>query len=138
MRKALARPAPLLSPGGWNLMALGGLLGLLGNSMAWPLGYSPGGPYPEWMLMKTLPLLLPLRGLLHGRRRTHQWASFLALPYIMGSIAAFYGFLVPPRFTAGMDTVGAAVQLVFALPMMAGCMYYAYSMAATERRKAEG
>ena len=129
MRKLLARPAPLLSPAAWNGLALAGLLGLLANSLAWPLWYSPGGPYPEWMLLKVLPLLLPLRGLLHGRRRTHQWASFLSLPYVMGSIAAVYGFLVPPRFTTGVDMLGGLVQLVFATAMLLGCMYYAYATA---------
>ena len=137
MKKLLARPAPMLSPGGWNLLALVGLLGLLANAMAWPLWYSPGGPYPEWMLLKTLPLLLPLRGLLHGRRRTHQWASFLTLPYIMGSIGAFYGALVPPRFSTPTDALGAGVQLAFALPMLVGCMYYAYTTAGSAETPAE-
>jgi len=132
MRKQLARPANYLSPVGWNGMAVAGHLGLLANSLAWPLWYSPGGPYPEWMLLKTLPLLLPLRGLLHGRRRTHQWTSFLALPYIMGSIAAIYGYLVPPHYTSAIDALGGLIQLVPASALMVGCMYYAYATAGTD------
>jgi len=131
MRKLLARPTSLLSAANWNRLAIGGHLGLLANSLAWPLWYSPGGPYPAWMMLKALPLLLPLRGLLHGRRRTHQWASFLTLPYIMGSVATAYGFLVPPQFANGVDALGGLVQLVFALSMMLGCMYYAYATAGT-------
>lgn len=129
MRKLLAQPGGLLSAVAWNRTAVAGLLGLLFNSLAWPLWYSPGGPYPEWMILKAVPLLLPLRGLLHGRRRTHQWASFLALPYVMGSIGAIYGFLVPPRFTGALDFAGAMVQLVFSLGLLAGCMYYAFATA---------
>ena len=136
MRKLLARPMAFLSPAAWNGLAVTGYLGLLANSLAWPLWYSPGGPYPEWMLMKVLPLLLPLRGLLHGRRRTHQWASFLTLPYIMGSIAAIYGYLASPRFTTGMDLLGGVLQLALAGVMLAGCMYYAYATAGWEKRKA--
>lgn len=137
MRKLLARPASLLTSAAWNGLAVTGYLGLLANSLAWPLWYSPGNPYPEWMLLKVLPLLLPLRGLLRGRRRTHQWASFLTLPYIMGSIAAIYGFLASSQFTTGLDLVGGVVQLVLAGTMMVGCMYYAYATAGWEQRKAE-
>ncbi|MEF8793970.1 DUF2069 domain-containing protein [Thiohalorhabdus sp.] len=136
MRKLLARPTALLSPPAWNGLAITGHLGVLANSLSWPLWYSPGGPYPEWMLLKVVPLILPLRGLLHGRRRTHQWASFLTLPYIMGSIAAIYGFLASPRFTSGLDLVGAMVQLVLAGVMLAGCMYYAYATAGKELEEA--
>jgi uncharacterized membrane protein len=32
-------------------------------------------------MLKALPLLLPLRGILHGRRYTFQWSSMLILGY---------------------------------------------------------
>ena len=137
MRKLLARPAPLLSPQAWNGLAVAGLLGLLANSMAWPLWYSPGGPYPGWMLIMTLPLLLPLRGLLHGRRRTHQWTSFLALLYLMGPILTLYGYLRSAPYATGLDAIGGLVELLFATLLMLGCMYYAYTTAAYEARKDE-
>jgi uncharacterized membrane protein len=34
------------------------------------------------MVLKGLPLLLPLRGLLHGRLKSIQWAALLTLPYL--------------------------------------------------------
>ena len=114
----------------WQWLAVTGLLGLIATSMVWALWWSPGGPYPGWMTIKVLPLLLPLRGLLHGRRRTAQWASFLPLPYLIGSILAVYGFLVPPYYTATTpDFTGGLLQGVFGLLLMTGAMYYAYSTA---------
>ncbi|MFP4560466.1 MAG: DUF2069 domain-containing protein [Thiohalorhabdus sp.] len=129
MRKLLAKPATWLSPPLWQATAVTGLLGLLFTSMAWALWWSPGSPYPIWMTIKSVPLLLPLRGLLHGRRRTAQWASFLPLPYLLGSILAVYGFLVPPHFTSAPDFVGAVLQGVFGILLMTGSMYYAYTTA---------
>ncbi len=41
----------------------------------------------------TLPLLLPLRGLLSGHRYTYQWSGFLALAYFI--------YAVDSLFTAG-------------------------------------
>ncbi|MFA9460767.1 DUF2069 domain-containing protein [Thiohalorhabdus sp. Cl-TMA] len=129
MRKLLAKPAHSLSAETWQWLAVAGLLGLIANSMAWALWWSPHGPYPAWMTIKTLPLLLPLRGLLHGRRRTAQWASFLPFPYLLGSILTVYGFLVPPYFTVTADFAGGVLQGVLSLLLMTGCMYYAYSTA---------
>jgi len=34
-----------------------------------------------------VPMLLPLRGLLEGRRRTHAWATLCVLPYLVFGIA---------------------------------------------------
>ncbi len=125
MRSLLLRPRGLLSPTGWLRLATAGYLALLANALAWPLWYSPGGPYEEWMLLKTLPLLPILPGLLHGRRRSAQWATLLALPYIMGSVVAGYGFWAPPRFTSEPDAAGALLQGVSALALLAGAAYYA-------------
>ena len=33
-------------------------------------------------MLKALPLLLPLRGLLNGKRYTYQWSSLLILAYL--------------------------------------------------------
>jgi uncharacterized membrane protein len=38
----------------------------------------PGG---SLIALKALPLLLPLRGIVQGRRYTHQWSSMLILAY---------------------------------------------------------
>jgi len=125
MRRLLLGPRGLLSRTGWLRLATAGYLALLANALAWPLWYSPGGPYKEWMLLKTLPLLPILPGLLHGRRRAAQWATLLSLPYIMGSVVAVYGLLAPPRFTSGPDAAGALLQGVSAAALLAGAAYYA-------------
>jgi uncharacterized membrane protein len=38
------------------------------------------------MVLKTLPLLAPLPGVLHGRRRTVQWAALLVLGYFVEGV----------------------------------------------------
>lgn len=128
MRAFFARPSYWLAAGHWQVIAVTGLLGLLAVSMLWALSWSPGAPHPVWMMLKVIPLLFPLRGLLHGRRRTAQWASFLALPYLMGGIVAIYGFLAAPYFSTAADFWAGLLQGVLALAMTAGCMYYAYRL----------
>lgn len=125
MRRLLLRPRELLTPGGWLRLATAGYLALLANALAWPLWYSPGGPYSEWMLLKVLPLLPILPGLLRGHRRAAQWATLLALPYLMGTVVAGYGYLVPPHFTSGPDALGALLQGITAAALLTGAAYYA-------------
>ncbi|GGP27847.1 DUF2069 domain-containing protein [Silvimonas amylolytica] len=47
--------------------------------VAWELWLAPAPPGRASLAWKALPLLLPLRGLLHGRRYTYQWASMFVL-----------------------------------------------------------
>jgi uncharacterized membrane protein len=54
---------------------------LIGLTLAWELWIAPLRPGGSWMVLKTLPLLAPLPGVLHGRRRTLQWAALLVLVY---------------------------------------------------------
>ena len=70
--------------------ALGALLALIGLSLAWELWLAPLRPGGSWLVLKALPLLAPLRGMLHGRRYTFQWVPFLALAYVAeGAVRAW-------------------------------------------------
>jgi uncharacterized membrane protein len=40
----------------------------------------------SWLVLKCLPLLVPLFGILNGRRYTYQWASMLILLYFTEGI----------------------------------------------------
>ena len=66
------------------------LLTLIFLSLAWELWLAPLRPGGSWLALKALPLLLPLMGVLHGRRSTYQWASMLILAYFAeGTVRAF-------------------------------------------------
>jgi uncharacterized membrane protein len=58
--------------------------------LAWELRLAPLRPGGSWLVLKVLPLLVPLRGLLHGRRRAFQAASLLVWLYAAeGALRAF-------------------------------------------------
>ena len=58
--------------------ALGALIVLC---LAWELWLAPLRPGGSLLALKALPLALPLKGILTGRRRTYQWWSMLILAY---------------------------------------------------------
>jgi uncharacterized membrane protein len=57
------------------------LIALILVCLAWEGKIAPLKPEGSWLILKALPLLLPLPGILHGRRYTYQWASMFILLY---------------------------------------------------------
>ena len=62
------------------------LLALIALCIGWELWLAPLRAGGSWLVLKALPLLAPLLGLLHGRRYTYQWSSMLILAYIAEGI----------------------------------------------------
>jgi uncharacterized membrane protein len=57
------------------------LIALIFLCLAWELVLAPIRPGGSTLALKALPLLLPLMGILKGRRYTYQWAPMLVLLY---------------------------------------------------------
>ncbi|MGB7481811.1 MAG: DUF2069 domain-containing protein [Burkholderiaceae bacterium] len=57
------------------------LLALIALCVAWELVLAPLRPGGSWMVLKVVPLLLPLRGVLKRNLYTMQWSSMLILLY---------------------------------------------------------
>ena len=66
--------------------AAGSLLALIVLCVAWELFLAPLRPGGSWMVLKVLPLLLPLRGVLKRDIYTLQWSSMLILIYFAEGI----------------------------------------------------
>ena len=52
--------------------------------------HSSNYPTSAWLLIALVPLLFPLRGLLHGKPYTHAWTTFLMLIYFAHGIGEVY------------------------------------------------
>jgi uncharacterized membrane protein len=78
-------------------LALGAYLGLFCLVLVWHAWLHPSMYFPTALvlLVTAAPLLLPLRGLLHGRVRAHLWASLLMLPYLVQGVVE--GLANPPQ-----------------------------------------
>lgn len=63
------------------LGACASLIALILLLVAWELFLAPLRPGGSWLVLKALPLLAPLFGVLHGRRYTFQWSTLLIWLY---------------------------------------------------------
>lgn len=61
--------------------AAASLIALIFLCLAWELWLAPLRPGGSWLVLKVLPLLAPLPGVLRLRRYTYQWSSMLILAY---------------------------------------------------------
>jgi uncharacterized membrane protein len=90
--------------------AVASLLTLIALCLAWEIWLAPLRPDGSWLMLKALPLLLPLRGVLAGRRRTYQWASMFILLYVAeGAVRAWSDHGI----SAGLALVEAILALIF-------------------------
>lgn len=63
-------------------MAASGLLAaMILLCLAWELWLAPLRPGGSYLALKALPLIVPLRGIIAGKRRTYQWSSMFVLAY---------------------------------------------------------
>jgi len=71
-----------MSPRAAWLVSCAAWIGLILLGLAWELVLAPLRPGGSWLVLKVLPLLAPLMGLLNGRRYTFKWSSLLVWAYM--------------------------------------------------------
>ena len=100
-------------------MALFGYFSLLFFMPLWLLVLSPSESLSTstTLILFTLPLLFPLKGLLQGNPFTYAWSNFIVLIYFLHSLTTLW---VLPS-----DMIWAVLELIFASTMFLGCSYYA-------------
>ena len=102
----------------WRTLALTGYFGTFALIVAWYGWLSPPTGLPVYIALLALgtPLLLPLRGLLHGRPYTYAWSLFLALGYLTHALIELY--------STATDRPYALLELALSLLWFgAGIMY---------------
>ena len=66
------------------------LIALITLLVAWEVWLAPLRPGGSWMMLKVLPLLGAVFGVLRGRRYTYQWLSMLVLLYFTEGVVRSY------------------------------------------------
>lgn len=94
------------------------LIALVFVCLAWELWLAPLRPGGSWLVLKVLPLLLPLRGILAGRRYTFQWASLFIWIYFIEGVVRAWG-------ERGLAQQLAAVEIALSLVFFASAVSYA-------------
>ncbi len=79
-----------MTPAACRLATSTVLVALIFLCLAWELFLAPLRPGGSWAVLKVLPLLAPLFGVLRGKRYTYQWSTLLIWLYVAEGAARAY------------------------------------------------
>ena len=96
------------------------LVALIFLGLAWELFLAPLRPGGSWLVLKVLPLLAPLFGVLHGKRYTYQWSTLLIWLYAAEGATRVYT-------DRGMSAALAGIELGLSLAYFGAAVAYVRS-----------
>lgn len=109
---------PRLSPAWLAGLASASLIGLILLGLTWELWLAPLHPGGSWLVLKVLPLLALLFGILHGRLRSYRVATLLVWAYFAEGVMRA---MTEPRPAATL----AALEIALALLLFLAAALYA-------------
>ena len=95
-------------------LAVASLLALIALALAWELWLAPLRPGGSWLVLKALPLCLPLAGLLKNRMYTYRWLSLVVWLYFIEGVVRAWGDPPPGSWLA-------LLQVLLCLVLFAAC-----------------
>lgn len=94
------------------------LIALILLCLAWEVTLAPLRPGGSLLVLKAVPLLLPLRGILRGTRYTYQWACmFILLYFTEGAVRAWSD--------QGLSAILGTLEILLALTFFIATIFYA-------------
>jgi uncharacterized membrane protein len=95
-------------------LAAGSLLGMILLGLAWELWLAPLRPGGSWLVLKVLPLCIPLAGILKNRMYTYRWVSLMVWIYFTeGAVRA--------ASDKGLSAGLAGIQVALCVALFAAC-----------------
>jgi uncharacterized membrane protein len=110
--------------------AIVSLIALIFLCLAWEGWLAPLRPGGSALILKAVPLLFPLFGILRGRLYTYQWASMLILLYFTEGV-------VRAMTDRGLSAQLAAVEIVLTLVFFFSSIFYVRLAARSKRDSAQ-
>lgn len=110
-----------------HLAACASLIALIFLLVAWETFLAPLRPGGSWLVLKALPLLAPLFGVLRGRRYTFQWSTLLIWLYVAEGAMRMYT-------DSGWSARLAFVEALLALGYFSAAVLYLRSGARGDAR----
>jgi uncharacterized membrane protein len=97
--------------------AIVSLIALVFVCLLWEARLAPLRPGGSLLMLKALPLLIPLFGILRGKVYTYQWTALLVLAYFAEGVVRAWS-------EGGAAQALALVEVVLALVLLASCVAY--------------
>ena len=116
MTDSISRPGADVAATRW--LAVSSLMGLIVLSLAWELWLAPMRPGGSWLVLKALPLAIPLIGLLKHRMYTYRWVSLLVWIYFTEGVVRAWSD------TNGISQLLALAEVLLCLVLFVACAWH--------------
>ena len=100
-----------------NVITSASLIALIALCLAWELWLAPQRAGGSWLVLKVLPLLIPLFGILRGKIYTHRWMTLFIIAYFVEGVVRAYT-------DKGLSAQLAGVEIVLAMVIFASAILY--------------
>lgn len=94
------------------------LIALMMLALAWEIVLAPLKPGGSLLMLKAVPLLLPLFGILRGKRYTYQWSSMFILLYFTEGVVRAWS-------DDGLSAKLALIEIVLSVAFFICTIFYA-------------
>lgn len=115
-----------MTPARLRWLASASLIALIFLCLSWELWLAPLKPGGSMWVLKTLPLLAPLFGILHGKLYTYRWSTLLIWPYFAEGVMRAMTEPQPVRLFA-------ILEIVLSLAFFLSAAFYARKQSGTHR-----
>jgi uncharacterized membrane protein len=116
------------NPRALSLISSASLIALILLCTAWELWLAPLRAGGSMLVLKVIPLMFALFGILRGKRYTYQWASMLILLYFTeGTVRA--------ASDTGLSQRLALIETALTLAFFASAIYYAKATRSSQPRR---
>jgi len=94
------------------------LISLILLTLAWETVLAPLKPGGSLLLLKSVPLLLPVFGILRGKRYTYQWSSMFILLYFTEGVVRAWS-------DGGLSAQLATMEIILSITFFSCAIFYA-------------
>ena len=100
-----------------NAIASASLIALIALCVSWELWLAPQRPGGSWLVLKVLPLLIPLFGILRGKLYTYRWMTLFIIAYFVeGAVRAYSD--------NGLSAQLAGIEIALTVVLFASAILY--------------
>ncbi len=100
-----------------NAITSASLIALIALCVAWELWLAPQRAGGSWLVLKALPLLIPLFGILRGKVYTHRWITLFIIVYFVEGVVRAYT-------DKGLSAQLAGVEIALSVVLFASAILY--------------
>jgi uncharacterized membrane protein len=98
-----------------NAISSVSLIALIALCLAWELWLAPQRAGGSWLVLKVLPLLAPLFGILRGKVYTYRWMTLFIIAYFVEGVVRAYSDKGLSAQLAGIEIALTVVLFVSAI-----------------------